>query len=82
MSTFYNATSEKSIVKVLTVKEGGHTYYVQEMPGLYGLGRDFAVMKDRERFYYGRFKTKEEAKSWLLKRLLVDMGQRVLDMHV
>ena len=82
MATFYNAMSEKSIVKVLTIKEGGHTYYVQEMPGLWGLGRDFAVMKDRERFYYGRFKTKEEAKSWLLKRLLVDMGQRAIDLHV
>lgn len=82
MGTFNNATSERSIVKVFTVKEGGHTYYVQEMPGLWGLRRDFAVMKDRERFYYGRFKTKEEAKAWLLKRLLVEMGQRTLDMLV
>lgn len=75
-------TNEKSVVKVFSVKDGGHSYYVQEMPGLWGLGRDFAVMKDRERFYYGRFKTKEEAKAWLLKRLLLDMGQRAIDMHL
>lgn len=74
-------TNEKSIVKVFSVKDGGHSYYVQEMPGLWGLGRDFAVMKDRERFYYGRFDTKDKAKAWLLKRLLVDMGQRAIDLH-
>lgn len=74
-------TNEKSVVKVFSVKDGGHSYYVQEMPGMWGFGRDFAVMKDRERFYYGRFKTKEEAKAWLLKQLLIDMGQRAIDMH-
>lgn len=81
MATFFNATSEKSIVKVFTIKDGGHTYCVQEMPGMWQCGRDYAVMKDRVRFYYGRFKSKEEAKAWLLKRLLVDMGQRAIDLH-
>lgn len=71
----------KSIVKVFSVKDGGHHYYVQEMPGLWGLGRDFAIMKDRERFYYGRMKTRQEAVAWLLKRLLIDMGQRSIDLH-
>lgn len=81
MATFYNATTEKSVVKVFSIKDSGHQYYVQEMPAMWNRGRDYAVMKDRERFYYGRFKTKEEAKAWLLKRLLVNMGQRAIDMH-
>lgn len=72
----------QKVCKVFTVKDGRHTYYVQEMPGMWNRGRDFAVMKDRMRFHFGRFKTKEEAKSWLLKRLLVDMGQRAIDLHV
>lgn len=72
----------KSVIKVFSVKDGAHHYYVQEMPGLYGCGRDFAIMKDRERFYYGgRMKTKQEAVAWLLKRLLVEMGQRSIDLH-
>lgn len=71
----------KSVVKVFSVKDGAHHYYVQEMPGLYGLNRDFAIMKDRERFYYGRMRTKREAVAWLLKRLLIDMGQRSIDLH-
>lgn len=71
----------KSIIKVFSVKDGVHHYYVQEMPGLWNCGRDFAIMKDRERFYYGRMKTKQEAVAWLLKRLLVEMGQRSIDLH-
>lgn len=74
--------TNKSILKVFSIKDGTHHYYVQEMPGMWSLERDFAVMKDRERFYYGgRFKTKQEAVAWLLKRLLVDMGQRSIDLH-
>lgn len=72
---------ERSIIKVLTVKDGKSTYYVQEMPGMWQSGRDYAVMCNRRRIYYGRFKTKEEAKAWLLKRLLTDMGQRAIDLH-
>lgn len=71
----------KSIVKVFSIKDGNHHYYVQEMPGFYGIGRDYAIMKDRERFYYGRMRTRQEAISWLLKRLLVEMGQRTIDLH-
>lgn len=73
--------SDKSVVKILTVKDGKNTYYVQEMPGMWQCGRDYAVMHNRKRMYYGRFKTKEEAKAWLLKRLLTDMGQRAIDLH-
>lgn len=71
----------KSVVKVFSVKDGAHHYYVQEMPGLWSSGRDFAIMKDRERYYYGRMKTKQEAVAWLLKRLLVDMGKRSIELH-
>lgn len=72
---------EKSVVKVLTVKDGKSTYYVQEMPAFWGCGRNYAVMCNRKRLYYGRFDTKELAKAWLLKRLLSDMGQRAIDLH-
>lgn len=71
----------KSVIKVFSVKDGAHHYYVQEMPGMWSCGRDFAIMRDRERFYYGRMKTKQEAVAWLLKRLLVEMGQRSIDQH-
>lgn len=71
----------KSVIKVFSVKDGAHHYYVQEMPGLWRCSRDFAIMKDRERFYFGRMKTKQEAIAWLLKRLLVEMGQRSIDLH-
>lgn len=74
--------NENSIIKVLTIKENGHCYYVQEMPKTYNLGRDFAVMKDRKRLTPLRFDRYEEAKAWLLKRLLVDMGQRSIDTHI
>ena len=55
-----------SVVKVFVVKDGGHTYYVQEMPGSWGLGRDWAVMKNRRRLYLGRFTNKKDAVCWLL----------------
>ena len=74
--------NETSVLKVLTVKDGKCTYYVQEMPGFWMCGRDYAVMCNRKRMYDGRFKTKEEAKAWLLKRLLTDMGQRAIDLHI
>lgn len=77
-----NKKGERSIIKVLTIKECGRTYYVQSMPGYGGLGRNYAVMRDRERFYYGRFDTYGSAKAWLLKRLLTDMGQRAIDLHL
>lgn len=73
---------ENSIVKVFSVKWRGHHYYVQEMPGLWGLGRDFAVMKDRERWCYGRCKTEREAVGWCLAALSRELNQLKIDQIV
>ena len=67
--------------KLFVVKDGPHTYYVQEMPGYYGVGRDYAVMKDRKRYYAGRFAHVDLAIEWLLKQLLQDrLIQLTLDL--
>lgn len=69
---------ESSIYKVFVVKDGKHTYYVQEMPGSWGMGRDYAVMKDRKRLYAGRFDSKDKAVTWLLKHLLQERNQTAI----
>lgn len=57
---------EGKIVKVLVVKSDNHTYYVQQMPGYFGMGIDYVVMKNRRILYEERFKTARAAVSWLL----------------
>ena len=74
------AIETQKVRKVFTVKWQGHHYYVQEMPGMWGLGRDFAVMKDRERWYYGRFKTEREAVAWCLAALCRELNQEQIDL--
>lgn len=71
----------KSVVKVFAVKWRGHHYYVQEMPGMWRCGREFAVMKDRERWYYGRFKTEKEAVGWCLAALCRELSQEQLELE-
>lgn len=61
---------EGKIVKVFSVKDAGRHYYIQEMPGYWNDGRDYAVMKNRKRLYSGRFKNRESAIAWLLKVIL------------
>lgn len=36
-----------NICKIMTCKTKIGTYYVQEMPGYYGCGRKWVIMKDR-----------------------------------
>lgn len=67
--------SECKIAKVFTVKDSRNTYYVQVMPGLYGLGRDYMVMQDRKQLCYTRFKTSREAIAWLLAYLCRSLDQ-------
>lgn len=71
---------EKSVVKVFVVKDGAHTYYIQEMPGYWGIGRDYAVMKDRKKLYGGRMSSLDDAKRWLLLQLIRDLEQQTLDL--
>lgn len=57
---------EGKIVKVFVVKTDNHTYYVQQMPGFFGMGIDYVVMKNRRVLYTERFTTARAAVSWLL----------------
>ena len=66
--------------KVFVVRDRSHKYYVQEMPGPWGIGRDYAIMKDRKRLYYGRMETAENAKRWLLQYLLRELEAMTLDL--
>ena len=66
--------------KVFVVRDRLHTYYVQEMPGMWGCGRNYAIMKDRKRLYYGRMDTAENAKRWLLQYLLRELEAMTLDL--
>lgn len=68
------------VVKVFSIKDAAHHYYVQEMPGFWGIGRDFVVMKDRRRLYAQRWKDQESAIRWLLSYLLRELGQPELDL--
>lgn len=68
--------SECTIAKVFTVKDSsGHTYYVQRMPGMYGLGLRFVVMKDRRRLFSIDFRNREEAVRRLLEHLMRELNQ-------
>ena len=60
---------EGKIVKVFVVKTDNHTYYVQQMPGFYGMGIDYVVMKNRRVLYAERFKSAKLAVGWLLAYL-------------
>ena len=71
---------QNSVIKVFVVKDGAHTYYIQEMPGYWGLGRDYAVMKDRKKLYGGRMRSLDDAKRWLLLQLIRDLEQQKLDL--
>lgn len=68
------------IVKVFSVKDANHHYYVQEMPGFWGVGRDFVVMKDRRRLYAKRWEDRKSAIRWLLSYLQCELGQPELDL--
>lgn len=43
---------EGNVCKVMVCKTIKGTYYVQEMPGYYGCGRRWVIMKDRKRYQY------------------------------
>lgn len=71
----------EGVHKVYSVfDEHGNHYYVQEMPGYWNMGRDYAVMKNRKRYYAGRFRALVDAKRWLLQQLLRDLDQPLLDL--
>lgn len=63
----------EGVHKIFVIKDRSHTYYVQEMPGMWGINRDYAIMKDRKRLYYGRMKSAEDAVRWLLQYLQLNL---------
>ena len=71
---------DNSITKVFTVKDGKHHYYVQRMPGYWGMGIDFVVMKDRKRLNLQRFSAKKQAVGWLLAYLCREIDALELDL--
>lgn len=70
----------EGVHKVFSVRDRGHHYYIQEMPGYWDCGRDYAVMKDRKRIYRGRFSSVQDAKRWLLKLLINELTAAELDL--
>lgn len=74
---------EGNVVKVFSVKDGKHHYYVQRMPGYWGLGIDYVVMKDRKRLNLERFSGvngRKQAVGWLLAYLCRQLDQLELDL--
>lgn len=69
---------EGKIIKLFVVKTERHTYWVQEIPGYMGMGRDFVVMKNRRRLYAERFKKAQPAVAWLLGYLSREVNDSAL----
>lgn len=69
---------EGKIVKVFVVKTDNHTYYVQQMPGFYGIGIDYVVMKNRRVLNAERFNTAQQAVKWLLDYLTRENSNQLM----
>lgn len=71
---------EEKIKKIISIGMNGHRYYVQEMPGYWNLGRDYAVMMDRKRLHLARFNSRKDAVLWLLSYLSRELEQPELEL--
>lgn len=69
---------DSGIYKIFSVKTPLGHYYVQEMPGYYGVGRDYAVMKDRKQLCCTRYRTCRDAVEWLLAYLSRELSQETI----
>lgn len=67
------------IKKIISIGMNGHRYFVQEMPGYWNLGRDYAVMMDRKRLHAKRFNSRKDAVLWLLSYLSRELNTQELD---
>ena len=61
---------DSGIHKIFSMKTQYGHYYVQEMPGYGGIGRDFVVMRNRKQYVYKRYKDADTA--------IVDLMELVL----
>lgn len=64
---------EGQVCKVMVCKTIKGTYYVQEMPGYYGCGRRWVIMKDRKRYQYRDYATPEAACAAMLEAVRRDV---------
>lgn len=71
---------DEKIKKIISIGMGGHRYYVQEMPGYWNLGREYAAMKDRKRLHRERFFDQKNAVLWLLSYLSREISAPELDL--
>ena len=69
---------DSGIYKVFSVKTPLGHYYVQEMPGYCGIGRDYVVMKDRKQLCLTRYRTCREAVAWLLAYLCRELSAETI----
>lgn len=74
------AAMDEKIKKIISIGMGGHRYYVQEMPGYWNLGRNYAVMKDRKRLHQARFNSHKDAVLWLLSYLSRELEAPALEL--
>ena len=73
-----DATMDSGVFKLFSVKCSTGHYYVQEMPGYCGLGRDYVVMKNRKQLYTTRYKTCREAVACLLAYLSRELSTETI----
>lgn len=65
-----NELTDTSVIKRFSVKDHkGNHLYVQEVAGLWGVGREYQVCKNRRVLYCQRFDRCQDAIVWLLKYL-------------
>lgn len=64
---------EGNVCKVMVCKTIKGTYYVQEMPGYYGCGRRWVIMRNRKRYQYRDYETPEAACAAMLEAVRRDV---------
>lgn len=70
-----NELTDTSVIKRFSVKDHkGNHLYVQEVPGAWGIGRDYQVCKNRRVLYAQRFRSCQDAIVWLCKYLVQEYG--------
>lgn len=64
---------EGNVCKVMVCKTIKGTYYVQAMPGYWGCGRRWVIMKDRKRYQNRDYMTPEAACAAMLEAVRRDV---------
>lgn len=64
---------EGNVCKVMVCKTIKGTFYVQEMPGSYGCGRRWVIMRNRKRYQYRNYESPESACAAMLETVRRDV---------